>query len=183
MKTEVMSAQRTSAEVLRWSAALLTTAAAAIHFAVIPEHFDEDWTFGVFFAAAAWAQVLWALVVVHSDARRLLILGVAGNIVIALVWAASRTTGLPVGPEAGARETVQFIDLLATILEILAAIALTTVLRARIRTLTQRRAVAAIVALAVIVVPLTTAAIATGAAPAHVTVDTGRTHEQPQTHD
>ena len=85
------------------------------------------------------------------DARRLLIIGLAGNIVIVLVWVASRTTGLPVCPEPAAREAVEFIDLLATIHEILATIALATVLRARIRTLTQRNALAAVVALAVVV--------------------------------
>jgi multisubunit Na+/H+ antiporter MnhC subunit len=170
--------QRNSQEGLRWSAALLTAAAAAIHFAVIPEHFDEDWTLGLFFTAAAWSQLLWALLMVRADNRGLLLAGVAGNLAIALVWAASRTTGLPVGPNSGARESVEFIDLLATALEILAATVIVIALRSRPRAMSSRHAIAVIVALALIVIPVTTAAIASGARNAHTTPDTGRTHEQ-----
>ena len=165
-------------EVLRWSAALLTAAAAAIHFAVIPEHFDEDWTFGVFFATAAWAQLLWALVVIRSGQRRLLLAGIAGNVAIALVWGASRTTGLAVGPDAGAREAVQFIDVLATVLEILAAAAIVTALSAGARLLPRRTAITIVAALALIVVPLTTAVFA-GHQHTPMPHEKERTHEQP----
>ena len=177
--TTILQEQRTSHEVLRWSAALLTAAAAAIHFAVIPEHFDEDWAFGVFFAASAWAQVLWALLVVRSDAHRSLVAGIAGNLTIAIVWAASRTTGVPFGPDPGSREAVDLIDLLATTLEILAVGAVATLLRSRIRVISHRTVAALLVAVAVIVVPLTTAAIATGAGSEHDTSENGRMHGQP----
>jgi hypothetical protein len=169
--------QRTAGEPLRWSAALFTAAAAAIHFAVTPAHFDEDWAFGVFFAAAAWSQVLWALLVVHSNRRRLLITGAAGNLAIALVWVASRTTGVPLGPSPMTREAVAFIDVLATTLEILAAASIVLALRLRHRLISARRAAAFIAALAIVVIPVTTRAIASGAG--HVQQDKGETNEQP----
>jgi MFS family permease len=159
--------ERTTGEVLRWSAVLLTTAAAAIHFAVTPQHFDEDWAFGVFFAAAAWVQILWALLVVRSGHRRLLLTGVAGNLAIALVWAASRTTGLPVGPEPGTRETVEFIDVLATGFEILAAVTIFLALRWGTRRVAARHGTAIIATVALVVILTATAALATRAGSAH----------------
>jgi hypothetical protein len=167
---------RTAGEALRWSAAVLTAAAAAIHFAVMPEHFDEDWIFGVFFAAAAWAQLAWTLLVTRSEDRRLLFAGVGGNLAIVLVWVASRTIGLPLGPNPGVRESVQFIDVLATAVEILAAVSIALALRLGARLVSARRAAALIAALALVVIPTTTAAIATGTDHAHSDLTTGRTH-------
>lgn len=180
MQVTIRQQLRTSGDVFRWSAALLTGAAAAIHFAVTPEHFDEDWALGVFFAGAAWSQLAWAMLVVRSDDRRLLNAGIAGNLAIALVWVASRTTGLPFGPEPGAREAVGFVDVLATVLEFLVAVSIVFAMRFG-RSLTSGRRVAAIIsALALVVIPLTTGAIATGTNHAQTEQDTGRTHEQPQ---
>jgi len=180
MQMVIEQEQSTSGTVLRWSAAFLTAAAAAIHFAVTPEHFDEDWTLGVFFAAAAWAQLAWALLVVGSNDRRLLIAGITGNVAIALVWVASRTTGLPFGPEPGARESAAFIDVLATVHEIGAAASIVLALWLGERVIPPRRAAAIIVALALGVIPLTTAAIATATGHVQTEQDPGRTHEQSQ---
>src|SRR4029453_16572025 len=44
--------------------AVLSLAAAGIHFAVMGEHFQEYVVFGVFFSLVAWFQALWALGVV-----------------------------------------------------------------------------------------------------------------------
>lgn len=168
--------RRSVGEVLRWCAVVLTAAAAAIHFAVTPEHFDEDRVIGVFFVAAAWGQLVWALLVVRADHRRLLVAGLAGNLAIVLVWAASRTAGLPVGPELGTREAVQFIDVLATALEIAAAATITIALRMRPLSLPKRTAAWIVAAVALVVIPLTSTAIATH--------DHGPSvHEKEQTHE
>lgn len=178
MMRMIVDRQRSTGELLRWSAALLTASAAAIHFAVMPEHFDEDWAFGVFFAVAAWSQLLWALLVARSDDRRLLLAGLGGNVAIAAVWLASRTTGLPVGSEPGAAEAAGFVDVLATIWELLAAAAI--VLASRVHRRMSSRGVAAfIVALALAVIPLTTGAIASDTGHPPDPQDNGRTHENP----
>jgi hypothetical protein len=100
------------------SLAALSMAAAAIHFAVMGEHFAEYAAFGVFFSVVAWAQAVWAVGVIVLPSRRLLIVGLLGNALVILVWLSSRTTGLPIGPEAGAPETAAFVDVLSTILEV-----------------------------------------------------------------
>ena len=56
-------AQRRDLCLLTYSVASAATGAAAIHYAVVAEHFDEWWGFGVFFVASAVAQLVWAVVV------------------------------------------------------------------------------------------------------------------------
>src|ERR1700719_4362671 len=79
--------------------AALSAGAAAIHFAVVFEHFSEYVLYGVFFLIIAWAQAIWAAVVLWRPSRPWLWLGIAGNALIVAVYLASRTTGLPFGPD------------------------------------------------------------------------------------
>jgi hypothetical protein len=78
--------------------ALLSLAAAAIHFAVMGEHFAEYAAYGVFFSGVAWLQTVWAVGVMVAPTKRLLVAGLAGNALVVLVWIVSRTAGLPIAP-------------------------------------------------------------------------------------
>ena len=100
------------------SLAALSMAVAAVHFAVMGEHFAEYVAFGVFFSVVAWSQALWAVGLIVLPSRRLLLVGLVGNALVILVWLCSRTTGLPIGPEPGAPEAAAFVDVLSTILEV-----------------------------------------------------------------
>lgn len=99
--------------------ATLSAGAAAIHFAVMGQHFALDWTHGAFFAAVGWAQLVWAGAILVRPSRTVALAGVAGNIVVAAIWAVSRTVGMPFGPGAGKPELAGFPDGLATLLEVL----------------------------------------------------------------
>jgi hypothetical protein len=104
----------------RWTAATaagLSWGAAAIHFAVIGEHFAEYPPYGVAFAALAWFQVGWAFAWVLGRRFPLALTAIAINAGALVVWAASRTVGLPVGPEPGELEPVGALDVLAGVLE------------------------------------------------------------------
>ena len=107
-----------SISVAQASLAALSMAAAAIHFAVMGEHFAEYLAFGVFFSVVAWLQALWAVGVIVRPSRGLLLIGLAGNALVILVWLISRTTGLPIGPEAGVPEPAAFVDVTSTNLEV-----------------------------------------------------------------
>ena len=105
----------------RWTAVLasgLSLGAAAIHFAVIGAHFAEFAPYGVAFAALAWFQVGWAIVYLAAPSMPAATLGAAINGGAVVVWALSRTVGLPIGPEPGELEPVGPLDLVATALEI-----------------------------------------------------------------
>lgn len=101
------------------AAAALSFSAALIHFSVAPAHFREYWGFGVFFVVVAALQLGWAELARRygPDARPLLV-GLVGNLAVAALWLASRTVGLPVGPEAGQAEGLGLHDVLATLDEL-----------------------------------------------------------------
>ena len=100
-----------------YALALCSAGAAIIHAFVCPRHFEEAFAFGVFFATAAAVQGAWAAVAFVRPTRTLLTVGVAGNAAVILVWAISRTAGLPIGPDTWHPETISALDAIATLLE------------------------------------------------------------------
>jgi hypothetical protein len=97
--------------------AALSVGAAAIHFAVTFEHFNEYVLYGVFFLIISWAQLIWAAVLVWRPSRLWLSLGMAGNALVLAVYVASRSTGLPIGPGIHHPEPVGGLDVVTGILE------------------------------------------------------------------
>jgi hypothetical protein len=103
-------------------AAVISVAAAVVHASVAPAHFGEGMLFGVLFVVAAQLQAGWAWLSWAGPSRRVLVAGAALNVGVALVWLWSRTTGLPVGPEAWEPEPVGLLDVQASVDEILVAV-------------------------------------------------------------
>ena len=101
-----------------YSVASAAAGAAAIHFAVVAEHFAEWWGFGLFFVASAVAQLVWAMAVVASRSRLLIWLGVIGNAAIVVLWLVTRTVGTLVGPEPATPEPIGLADSVATAFEL-----------------------------------------------------------------
>jgi hypothetical protein len=97
--------------------AALSVGAAAIHFAVVFEHFEEYTLYGAFFLVISWAQLIWPAVLVWRPSRLWLWLGIAGNGVILAVYVASRTVGLPFGPDLHSAESVGALDVVSCVLE------------------------------------------------------------------
>ena len=120
-ETEVsagLHASRGAVSTLR-AAAALSLLAVAMHLWVVPEHLGEWWGYGTFFLVLAVAQGLYALVLPRRPSRPLLLLGVAGNLAVAILWLATRTTGIPLlGPHAGEVEGVGVLDLACTLAEV-----------------------------------------------------------------
>jgi hypothetical protein len=97
--------------------AALSAGAAAIHFAVTFAHFSQYVPYGVFFLVISWAQLIWPAVLLWRPTRWWLGLGIAGNAVIVAVYVASRTAGLPFGPDVSHPEAVGALDIVSVILE------------------------------------------------------------------
>lgn len=91
--------------------AILSMAAAVIHFVMVPSHMPSSALDGYAFVAAGWFQLVVAAVVLAKPTRALLRLAVVGNLAFIGVWAASRTVGLPIGGHAGVVEAATFVDL------------------------------------------------------------------------
>lgn len=122
--------------------ATLSLGAAAIHFAVIGEHFAEYVLFGVFFALIGWFEVLWAIAYVMRPTRRLAGAAVVVNAATVLIWGWAHLIGLPFGPDPGHVEPTRTTDLMATLFEIVLVIGLASSLirRPRSQALTPARA-------------------------------------------
>jgi hypothetical protein len=146
---------------LRYSLSILSAGAGAIHIAVVQAHYEEYWAFGVFFAVAAWLQILWAIVIVARLSRPVALAGVAINAILVAVWVVSRTVGVPVGPEPGSPEAAEFVDVAATSFEVLLVVgSLALLSRGVVRRAMGRAAlVSSTVLIGLAVMVLTTAAV------------------------
>src|SRR5580704_18929975 len=80
-------------KVLGYCLAILSVAAAVIHFAVAGEHFQEYWLFGVFMLTVAWLQLAWAIVVASRMPPWLLASGAIINAGIIVIYIVTRTVG------------------------------------------------------------------------------------------
>lgn len=125
--------------------ALLSVGAAVIHFAVLGEHWQEWWGYGLFFSISAWLQLGWAGAVALRPSRPMLLAGAAGNLAIAVLWLITRTAGIPFGPASGETEDAALIDTLASGFELAIALGASAIALSHLERLTLRPALAATV--------------------------------------
>lgn len=118
---------------------VLSVGAAAIHAAVIGDHFDEDLLFGLFFVAVSVFQFLWALVWLWRPATLVAAVGALVNAAIIVTWFWSRSLGLPFGPHPGDVEAVGINDTLATLFQLVLVLALCALVLPQARRLFDRR--------------------------------------------
>ena len=112
-------------------AALLVFGSSFIHTALIADHMAYWVPFGVAFAVVTCGQAVWAALVYRDPLNpRLLVAGAVGNGAVVVVWAISRTAGLPVGPQPGVAEPVGVADSFATLDELMAVVLIGFVLAA-----------------------------------------------------
>jgi hypothetical protein len=78
----------------------LSWGAGLIHLQAAGDHIAEYALFAVFFALLATAQFAWGVAICRSPARGLLGAGAVVSLLVVMLWAVSRTIGLPIGPEA-----------------------------------------------------------------------------------
>lgn len=101
----------------------LTYFAGLVHLVALPAHARESALFGAFFAVVASAQLVYAVVLARRPVRRVVEAGVLGQLALVVVWALTRTVGLPIGPAPWQAEPVGFLDLSCALSEA-AAVAL-----------------------------------------------------------
>jgi hypothetical protein len=100
---------------LAWGAAL-------IHVQAAVDHLDEYWLYALFFALLAAAQLLWGAALYRSPGRHLLVAGAIGSLMVVALWVVSRTSGLPIGPDAGSAESLGLLDSVASADEVALAV-------------------------------------------------------------
>jgi hypothetical protein len=92
--------------------------AAAVHASVIRDHFHEYVWYGLFFSVLASGQGVVALLLLsRPTVRRVRHVAIFSASVVVL-WLASRTSGLPIGPEPWRPEAFGLADEMATLAEV-----------------------------------------------------------------
>ena len=113
-------------------AAAASIGAAAVHLRVLPEHVAESAWYGVFFAAAALAQIGGAALLLRTAvSRRFVALCATGNAAVIALWLFTRVAGVPLGPDAGTTESFGALDVLASTFEAVLVIACAHAMRPR----------------------------------------------------
>lgn len=102
--------------------AALSIVAGSIHAVAAPSHLAETWTHGGFFVALAAFQLGWGVLIYSRPSPRGLRAGIAVNVAVIALWIASRTVGVPFGPEAWHPEAPGTLDVAATTTEAMIAL-------------------------------------------------------------
>ena len=98
-------------------AASLTIETGLLHAIACSDHFREWWGYGVFFLAVALCQIIGGTALLVTSSRGLYLTGIVGMAVVLAVWAASRTVGVPIGPDGGGPEPIGLLDGACSLLE------------------------------------------------------------------
>jgi FtsP/CotA-like multicopper oxidase with cupredoxin domain len=105
-------------------AAGLVLGSGLVHLAVVPDHWAEYPLFGGFFLVVGVAQLVAAAAVGRWPSRRRLVAAAVGQAALVALWAVSRTSGLPVGPEPWRPEEIGVADVACVALECLSVLLL-----------------------------------------------------------
>jgi hypothetical protein len=155
--------------------ACLSAGAGVIHLVMAPSHMGESAVEGAGFLAAGWLQVGLAVALVRRDPprRALLWSAAAVNAVLIALWLVSRTAGLPMGAHAGHAARVSFVDATAVAFEVVVVLGALALLW-RPKTAAGARAGGSVaLAVPLVVVALTSAAIASPSARNHAAGEHG----------
>jgi hypothetical protein len=113
-----LAPERSAAELLQICLATFSAAAGLIHLAAAFSHFGVSELHSAFFVGTGLAQLAAAALFVYRPRSWVFAATVAGNALILAIWAMSRTTGIPLGPESWTPEPVGIADAVASVLEL-----------------------------------------------------------------
>ena len=112
-------------------AVVLAVSLGLVHFLATPLYFGQWLGYGVFFFTVAVLQIMYSMALaVSPPSHALFWLGIAGNSLVLVTWAITRTVGIPLlGPMAGVVLPVGLLDGLAQLLAVIQIVHLAVLLR------------------------------------------------------
>jgi hypothetical protein len=118
---------------LGWPGAIgaCSVVAGAVHLSIIRDHFREAVLYGLFFLLLTVAQFGFAAWVIWRPGAGLFKAGAVASLAVVLLWLATRTTGIPLGPAAGETEPFGALDIVASAAELVTAALCLLALRSR----------------------------------------------------
>jgi hypothetical protein len=100
-----------------WAAGL-AAGAGLVHALAGEGHFSAWWGYGLFFLAVSICQLVGGAALLFWSDRRLYRTGIGGTAIVLLIWAISRTVGVPIGPDGAGPEPIGALDGISVALEV-----------------------------------------------------------------
>ena len=90
-----------SNRILYYAAAATTAIAGILHLSLVPDIIGRNLNSGVFFLISGIAQIFWVIPMLKRWGRTWYYIGIAGTIVLIIMWAMTRIPGNPITGRGG----------------------------------------------------------------------------------
>ena len=87
--------------VLYYAAAATTAIAGILHLMLVPNIIGRNLNSGIFFIIAGIAQIFWVIPMLKKWGRTWYYIGIAGTIILIIIWAITRMPGILLLEEEG----------------------------------------------------------------------------------
>jgi hypothetical protein len=87
--------------ILYYAAAATTAIAGILHLSLVPDIIARNLNSGVFFLISGIAQIFWVIPMLKRWGRTWYYIGIAGTIVLIIMWAITRIPGNPITGRGG----------------------------------------------------------------------------------
>ena len=87
--------------VLYYAAAATTAIAGILHFMLVPNIIRRNPNSGIFFIISGIAQIFWVIPMLKRWGRVWYCIGIAGTIILIIIWATTRMPGNPITGRGG----------------------------------------------------------------------------------
>lgn len=87
--------------ILYYAAAATTAIAGILHLSLVPDIIGRNLNSGVFFLISGIAQIFWVIPILKRWGRTWYYIGIAGTIVLIIMWVMTRAPGNPITGRAG----------------------------------------------------------------------------------
>jgi hypothetical protein len=87
--------------ILYYAAAATTAIAGILHLSLVPDIIGRNLNSGVFFLISGIAQIFWVIPMLKRWGRTWYYIGIAGTIILIIMWAMTRVPGNPITGRGG----------------------------------------------------------------------------------
>src|ERR671918_315566 len=87
--------------ILYYAAAATTAMAGVLHLSLVPDIIGRNLNSGVFFLISGIAQIFWVIPMLKRWGRTWYYIGIAGTIILIIMWAMTRVPGNPITGRGG----------------------------------------------------------------------------------
>jgi uncharacterized membrane protein YuzA (DUF378 family) len=87
--------------ILYYAAAATTAIAGILHLTLVPNIIGRNPNSGIFFIISGIAQIFWVIPMLKKWGKTWYYIGIAGTIILIIIWAITRTPGNPITGRGG----------------------------------------------------------------------------------